>query len=211
MRTENLIAAIAADHQRRPSTSVGRAIAGAMGLGALASFALFMLLLGPRPDLLEALQTWRFDLKVAIVALAVAVAAIDCIRLASPVPPRPGWWRWLVPALLATAVAVELAVTPRGTWATRLVGTNALDCLAFISILAMAPLIALLVAMRSGAPISPARAGAAVGGLAAALAALLYALHCFDDSPLFVATWYTLAFVPAVIVATAAGRFVLRW
>lgn len=210
MRTENLIVALAADHQR-PSPTVGRAIAGAIGLGAVVSFALFMLLLGPRPDLLEALQTWRFDLKLAVVALAMAIAAIDCIRLASPVPSRPGWWRWLVPVLLAAAVAVELLVAPRETWATRLVGTNALDCLTFISILSAAPLVVLLAAMRSGAPVSPVRAGAAAGGLAAALAALLYALHCFDDSPLFVATWYSLAFIPAVLIAAAAGRHVLRW
>lgn len=210
MKTENLIAALAADHPRA-ATPVGHALAGAMGIGAVVSFALFMLLLGPRPDLLAALQTWRFDLKLAIMALAVAIATIDCIRLASPAPSRGGWWRWLVPALLASAVAVELVVAPRDTWATRLVGTNARDCIAFISILALAPLVALLVAMRSGAPVSPARAGAAVGALAASLAALLYALHCFDDSPLFVATWYTLAFTPAVIIATAAGRYVLRW
>ena len=210
MKTDNLIAALAADHPRA-SVPIGHAIAAAMGLGAAVSLALFVPLLGLRPDLLEALQTWRFDLKLAIVALAVAVSAIDCLRLASPLPSRHGWWHSLVPALLVSAAAVELVVAPRDTWAARLVGTNALDCLAFVSILAVAPLIALLVAMRSGAPSSPARAGAAAGSLAASAAALLYALHCFDNSPLFVLTWYSLAAIPVVLVGAAVGHRLLRW
>jgi hypothetical protein len=210
MKTEHLIAALAADHPR-PAAPVWQSMGLALSVGMLASFALFMTLLGPRPDLGMALQTWRFDLKIAIAATAVAVGAIEVLRLARPVPSPSGWWQWLVPLMLAGGVAIELAASAPNTWSSRLIGSNALDCLMFISVLAAAPLVALLVAMRSGAPVSPTRAGAAVGGLAASLAALFYALHCFDDSPLFVATWYTLALIPAVAVAAAAGRYVLRW
>ncbi|WP_348647537.1 NrsF family protein [Rhizobium leguminosarum] len=43
------------------------------------------------------------------------------------------------------------------------------------------------------------------------LRATIYALNCFDDSPLFVATWYPHA---TALVATAgyfAGNRCLRW
>src|SRR6185503_372260 len=96
-------------------------------------------------------------------------------------------------------------------WGTRLVGSNSMICLTAIPLLALAPLAAVLAALRSGAPSSPALAGAAGGLLAAMAAATLYAFHCFDDSPLFVVTWYTLATVPVMIVGAVAGRRVLRW
>ena len=47
--------------------------------------------------------------------------------------------------------------------------------------------------------------------LAAACGATLYAFHCFDDSPLFVATWYSLAAIPVVAVGALAGYRFLRW
>ena len=68
-----------------------------------------------------------------------------------------------------------------------------------------------MLALRAGAPASPALAGAMAGLLAAACGATLYAFHCFDDSPLFVATWYTLAALPVVIVGAVAGHRLMRW
>lgn len=183
----------------------------ALGAGMLVSVVLFMVLLGPRADLAMALQTWRFNFKIVIAALAVIVAAINFIEIANPVPSRPSAWRWLLPAMLAGGIIVELITTPAASWSVRLVGSNASSCLTFISIFAAAPAVTLMLVMRQGAPLSPARAGAAVGGLAAAAAALLYAVHCFDDSPLFVATWYTLAFIPPVVASTSAGRRLLDW
>ena len=68
-----------------------------------------------------------------------------------------------------------------------------------------------LAMLRSAAPASPALAGAAAGLLAAASGAALYAFHCFDDSPLFVVTWYTLAALVVMAIGALAGRRLLRW
>ncbi|MGE3917527.1 MAG: NrsF family protein, partial [Hyphomicrobiaceae bacterium] len=89
--------------------------------------------------------------------------------------------------------------------------TNALVCLSVMPALSLPPLALALIAMRSAAPSSPAAAGAAVGRLAAAVAASLYALHCFDDSPLFVAVWYPLATLPVILLGSFAGQRLLRW
>ncbi|RTL73692.1 MAG: DUF1109 family protein, partial [Bradyrhizobiaceae bacterium] len=43
------------------------------------------------------------------------------------------------------------------------------------------------------------------------LGATLYASHCADDSPLFVATWYTLAAAFVTLIGAMAGRRVLRF
>jgi hypothetical protein len=54
-------------------------------------------------------------------------------------------------------------------------------------------------------------AGAAAGLLAGGLGAVLYAIHCPDDSPLFVALWYVPAVALVVLAGAAAGSRVLRW
>ena len=73
------------------------------------------------------------------------------------------------------------------------------------------PLAAVLAILRSGAPASPALAGGAAGLLAAAAAGALYAFHCFDDSPLFVVTWYGLAALLVIALGAVAGHRLLRW
>ena len=60
-----------------------------------------------------------------------------------------------------------------------------------IPLLSLPLLAGALIGLRHGAPARPAVAGAIAGMLSAGLAATLYASHCTDDSPLFVATWYT--------------------
>lgn len=211
MKTDRLIEALVADRVA-PARPIAMVLAGALALGGLVSLVVFVVELGVREDLAAALATWRFDLKLGLVALAVVLAFGLCRALAAPTA-GSRTLRRLLPllALAAALVAVELAVAPAATWGRRLVGTNALFCLTFIPILSLAPLAAALLVLRRGAPASPALAGAAAGLLAAASGALLYAFHCFDDSPLFVMTWYSLATLPVVALGALAGHRLLRW
>jgi hypothetical protein len=210
MKTDQLIAAMVADRTVRPALS--RRLGLSIALGGLLSFGLFWLILGPRHDLGPALATWRFDLKVALMVLAVVLAFGLCRTLARPVSPaHPGRPLLLLLAAIAAAVGAELCLVPQQQWLTRLIGSNSLICLAAIPTFSAAPLLAIFVALRSGAPASPALAGAAAGLLAAACGATLYAFHCFDDSPLFVATWYSAATAIVIAIGTAAGRRYLRW
>ena len=211
MKTKDLIAALVAD-RAASRLSFARGFALAWLAGGVVSLGLFFVVLGLRRDLAAALGTWRFDLKLVLVLLALVLAFGLCRVLGRPVAaPHPG--RRLLPlaVLAAAAVAIELLVVPPASWGTRLVGSNALVCLTAIPLLALAPLATVLAALRSAAPASPTLAGAAAGLLAATAAASLYAFHCFDDSPLFVATWYTLAAIPVVAIGAIAGRRLLRW
>ena len=210
MKTEQLVAALVAD--RTGARSLTRTLLLALLAGGVTSLGLFLATLGPRKDLAPALETWRFDLKLVLVGLALVLAFALCRALSRPVPvPHPG--RYLLPlvALAAAAIVIELAVVPMDAWRTRLVGSNALICLSAVPAFSLAPLAVLLAMLRSAAPASPALAGAAAGLLAAASGATLYAFHCFDDSPLFVVTWYTLAALLVVAIGALAGRWLLRW
>jgi hypothetical protein len=147
-----------------------------------------------------------------MVLISLGLSFALCLECARPDPPAHPMRRLLPIAMLAVlAVVAELAILPKASWSTRLIGSNSLICLSAIPMLSMAPLAAVLTILRRGAPASPALAGAAAGLLAATSGATLYAFHCFDDSPLFVVTWYTLATIPVIAAGALAGRRVLRW
>ena len=94
---------------------------------------------------------------------------------------------------------------------TRLIGSNSRICLTAIPLMSLPLLAAALIGLRHGAPARPAVAGAIAGLLSAGLAATLYASHCTDNSPLFVATWYTSPPRSSTAIGALAGSKVLRF
>jgi hypothetical protein len=210
MKTDKFIDALVTDRATR--SSLRRSLVGALIVGGLVSLVMFLATLGVRTDIRAALATWRFDLKIVLVLTALALAFGLCLAVSRPIATGREFLRLLPLAALATiAVGIEVVVLPGAAWANRLIGSNALVCLCAIPLLSAAPLVAMLAMLRGGAPASPALAGAAAGLLAATAGAALYAFHCFDDSPLFVVTWYSLAAVPVILLGAFAGRRFLRW
>ncbi len=212
MRTSELIAALAADPVAEP-VHMRRRFAGALALGVVGSLALYALFVGPRPDIAAALGTVRFNLKFAD-ALALALPSLLLfVRLERP-DAKPGalaLWLFAPLVLLAAAVAVELIVVPPDEWMARLVGHNMRYCTTMIPMMAAPILVALIIAMRAGAPQHPAWTGALAGAAAAGIASFFYATHCPDDSPLFVATWYPIATLVCAGAGALLGRWVLAW
>lgn len=212
MNTNDLIKAIARD-AAAPRPSLGLLLLGACGLASVIAAIVFSTLLGPRPDFAEAAHTSRFLLKFVITATLAVTALFQVAELARPVSRSSHRVALLAiaPAILLAALLIEIATIPAAEWGARLVGTNSLICLTMIPLIGMGPLAVFLAALRYGAPTRPGLAGAACGLLAGGLAATFYAAHCFDDSPLFVATWYSLAIAILTLAGAAAGRFILRW
>jgi hypothetical protein len=212
MDTNDLIRALAADtRQTTPSLSAmwWGAAAGAVALAA----AVFLAALGPRPDLMAALETPRFVFKF-VVTITLAASAFGLVRALSR--PEEHWRQVLpymaaAPALLVLAAIAELAVLPADTWAATMIGRNSMVCLTYISVIGIGPLAVFLLALRRGAPTRPALAGAAVGLLAGGIAATFYALQCTDDSPLFVATWYTIAIAGLALIGAGLAHRFARW
>jgi hypothetical protein len=181
--------------------------------GAVLAVALFSVTLHTRPDIGEAFRSPAFVYKL-ITALSLAATAGALLpQAARPLPVARSRRTILIaaPALLAVGVAIELYLQPAALWLPRLVGHNAAHCLSIIPFLSAAPAGCLLVALRQGAPSQPTLAGAIAGLIAGGLGAALYALTCPDDSPLFVATWYTIAVAIVTGLTAYAGRHLLRW
>jgi hypothetical protein len=113
--------------------------------------------------------------------------------------------------LLAVAGTAELASWPSSRWLDLLIGSNAAGCLLLIPVLSVLPLAAAFGVLRRAAPARPPVAGAVAGLFAGAIGAALYATHCTDDSPLFVATWYGAAIAFVTGIGAVLGKKLLRW
>ncbi len=212
METEQLIRTLAADNVYR-ARPVGVVLALALLAAAPVSMAMFLAALGVRPDVMTAMHNPFFDLKF-VVTLALAIPAIVVsLHLSRPEASLRGWaWLLLIPAVIVAAgIAGEMMTPQRLPMMTRLIGSNSRVCMTAIPLLSLPLLAGALIGLRHGAPARPAVAGAIAGLLSAGLAATLYASHCTDDSPLFVATWYTIATALVTAVGALAGSKVLRF
>src|SRR5580700_638552 len=212
METEQLIRTLAADNPHR-ARAVGVMLTLALLVAAPVSVAMFMMGLGVRPDVMTAMHNPFFDLKFAVtLALAISAIAVS-LHLSRPEASLAGWaWLLLIPAgILAAGLSGEMMLPQRLPMMTRLVGSNSRVCLTAIPLMSLPLLAGALIGLRHGAPARPAVAGAIAGLLSAGLAATLYASHCTDDSPLFVATWYTIATALVTALGALAGSRVLRF
>lgn len=174
---------------------------------------LFFATMGFRPDIEAALKSLRFVVKLVLTAVLFLAAANMVARIARPGARlrRSAMSLMLVPLLVATAVLAELAAVPSRDWVARMIGHNAHECLSLIPLLSAGPLAAFILALRQGAPENPGQAGAVAGLAAGGIAAAFYASYCTDDSPLFVALWYTLAIGIVTGAGFLAGRRWLVW
>jgi hypothetical protein len=184
-----------------------------LACGGAAAGLILLFVLHLRPDLGAQLASPRLWLKLATM-LTLTAASLGLVwRLATPgAEVKP--WLWalgLAPFILGLGVLAEALATPASSWPARLVGHNAFFCVTLIPLLSAAPLACLLHVLRRGAPADPGLAGAAAGLLASGVGATLYALHCTDDSPFFVAAWYSVTIAIVTLVGYVAGRRRLRW
>jgi hypothetical protein len=211
MKTEELIRVLEADRLVEPRVGWSLQVALLFGTGVVAS--IFFTAIGFREDIVSALGTVRFLFKFVIVVPIAVLAIGGTFRSATPVS-SPGWWGWslLVPAiLLVVGVFAELIAVPRSLWIAKLIGSNSVNCMTIIPILGAGSLIMLILALRQGAPSNPGLSGALAGLAASGIAATFYATNCFDDSPLFVITWYPLAASTLVLAGYIGGLRYLRW
>jgi len=212
METEQLIRTLAADNAHR-SPRVGLVLALALLAAIPVSVALFLTQFGVRPDVMTAMHNPFFGLKfVETLALAIAAIAVS-LHLSRPESTFQRWaWLLLIPVgILAAGILSEMMIPQRLPVMTRLIGSNSLVCMVAIPLMSMPVLAGALIGLRHGASTHPAIAGAVAGLLSAGLAATLYASHCTDDSPLFVATWYTIATALVTAIGALAGSKILKY
>lgn len=211
MQTDDLIELLTKDAKVRVRFAHVFLIALAVGLAV--SAGLLLSTYGIRDNMAEAIETPRVQFKLGLTLLLALTSTRLAFLIGKPgISLRSAVLSLLWPLLLLLAgIATELIVLPQGAWETSLKGQHWSFCLVFVPTLAVAPLAALLYSVRQGAPENPGLAGALAGLSAGGIAAAIYAWHCPDDSPLFVATWYTIAISVVTAMGFLLGRRLLRW
>jgi len=210
MKTEELIALLATDTRRvRPiCPDVLLATFGPI----LVAGSLLLMVLGIRSDLDSAvtspLVVWKWLLPGLLVAAGISLA----LGLSRP-ESRQGkaWWVVLVVAAFGAVLVVSRAVTlPPTNWMAAIRGQTLLVCLASISSIGLTGLVGGLAILRRGATTRPGLSGLVLGLGSGGAAALLYALHCNEDDPMFFVTWYGSAILAVGVIGAIAGQRVLR-
>jgi hypothetical protein len=122
--------------------------------------------------------------KVPANRFIVAMAAVFLLQIARPGAEGRNFLLFVsLPFLATAALASEaLASAHCSTWGNTIVGSTWLACLLTIPFLAVVPFLALIWALRVGAPTALKRAGAAAGLVAGGLSATACSLPCLDHS-----------------------------
>ena len=211
MKTDRFISVLAADKMadtRAASTENAMWLLAATIVAAVTFYAVF----GFREGLANAPVLTPTAMKLCFTAPLAFVGLLITQRLAQPGAPRAGRIALLViPILVLTGVLVfDVAQNGMIDWRARLFGRTALVCPPLIIAVSLLPFIATIRALKAGAPEEPPFAAAIAGVAAAGIGASVYALHCPEDSPLFMAAWYSLSAVAMAGVGVASSRW-LRW
>lgn len=211
MKTDDLITLMT--HDAPVGLRYGRALMLALGAGIVVSAVLLVVTVGLRHNMASVFETARVLFKIVVTLVLAVLAAWLAMRIGRPAAETrfPALLLGVPLAMVAAAVVIELFTLPSDAWRASLVGQNALFCLFFVPVLSLAPFTGLFWALKKGAPENPTAAGAAAGLAAGAIAAAIYAWHCPDDSPLFLATWYTIAITGVTAMGSLLGRRWLRW
>lgn len=196
-----------------PARPLARRIALAFAIGGASAMLLWLSGFGLRGDLAHAIATPHFAAKLGL-ALVLSGAAFACCLAAARPSGRvrsAGAVLVGVPVALAALVVAQLDRMPVFSWRDVWLAGEPIACVASIMLIAAPVMLAMMIALRAGAPRSPARLGAFAGLCAAGLAGALFGLSCPIDSPIYVATWYGLAALLLAAIGALAGRRWLAW
>jgi hypothetical protein len=212
MKTGDLINALVED-QGIKEPLFGLRLGVRMVAGLAVSLVIFFLFLGVRADFQTAMTDPHVVFKFIFAASLFGSLLPMVVYAVRPEIHLASLMRWFVLPLLVLGggVAAQLLTSPPDFWLSGMMGRYPTACLRNIPVLAIGPLTVLLLMLRGGAPTQPVATGAAAGAVSGGLAAFIYALHCPDDSALFVALWYSLAIGIVTVIGGVLGRYWLRW
>jgi hypothetical protein len=213
MKTDDLITMLAQGPDVALAPRPSRATILPLLAGVLASALLMWVLLGVRPDLLQAVLRPAFWVKVTFSMALAATGWLAVRRLAAPGASTrmlPVYLGLPVLAIWTIAGAMLLdsapALRPELFW-----GSTWRYCPWLIPLLSLPVLAAVLRVMRTLAPTRLRLAGAAAGLASGATAAVVYCLHCPEMSPIFVGFWYLLGMLVSSAIGALVGPRALAW
>jgi hypothetical protein len=214
MKTDQLIKMLATEPRGLTPVLPWSRLAFGLIAGLAASALLMVLWLGVNEDLIEDMSVPMFWVKVSF-GLALAATTFAVVKRLA----RPGV-RLSTPAeLFARVIVLALWIfgfvfwlnTPSLERPEVVMGQSWSQCPYNIAALSLPIFVATFWALRHFAPTQLMRAGGIAGVFSGAAAAFIYALHCTEYSPTFVALWYSLGIAIPGVIGMVLGRWLLRW
>lgn len=213
MKTDDLIKMLSTNVEPTDRSKISRELAGVVLFGAATSITIALLTTGLRSDLENAHTLYFLLLKFAFAGMVVSFGVFYLSRLSRPGGEKmrsPLWATAPLVAFLALA-AFALIAAPVVHLRTMIMGTEWLECLISIPVIAVVPFAAVVWFLRRMAPTDLVGAGGVAGVVAGGMSAMGYALHCTDDSLPFIAVWYGGAIVLCALAGAVLGPKLLRW
>lgn len=169
--------------------------------------------LGLRADLMEAMVSAGFAMKIAFLVTLVAIALWGLRKgaRAGAADPVPLGLICVPLVLLWSLGALELARLPAASWRATVLFYEWPVCLLSIPLLSALPLVALTLVVREAAPTHLRYCGALTGLCAGGLGALAYAAYCLNDTPVYVGVWYVAGIAAVTAFGWLMGPRMLRW
>ncbi|MDZ3992404.1 DUF1109 domain-containing protein [Pseudomonas sp. Teo4] len=213
MKTDDLIALLAAGEGPVDRHALARRLVLALLGGALAAVLMTVAIFGVRSDLALVAHTPLFWAKLALPGSLALLGLWLTQRLARPGVKGGALWGLLgLPLLLVwLGAAASLLGAPVEARADLILGRTWRTCPLNITLLSVPTFIAVFWAVRGLAPTRLRQAGAAGGLLAGATATLAYCLHCPEMEVPFWGLWYVLGMLVPTVVGAALGPRLLRW
>lgn len=209
MKTDDLIDLLARGAGPAPRAVVAWRLGPSALLGAMLAMGLAVAI-GLLP--MGHLASSGMALKLAYAAALATAASAWLARIARPAAPQRlqrGGVVAVLAVVLLTGTLLWLAA-PAESRVVLFLGRSWRSCPWLVALLSVPALALLLWALRGLGVTQPRRAGLAAGLLAGALGMGGYALHCPEQSPVFVAFWYSLGVAVVAGLGAWVGPRVLR-
>ena len=214
MNTDDLISNLSGGDVRQAASRTPAILI----FGTLASLAigvgLSVMWLHPRPDFEASLSEPSHLVLLKIVFMVSIVAlGLPALTLLSSPGSRLGWFAVAVTVPFVTMIALALhQLTPSLAQDVNLLAKGAwTDCLVQIPALAFPSFVILTILVRRLAPTNLRRTGAYIGLLSGAIGGVAYAVHCHDDTVVFVGLAYSTAVLLIAAVGALLGPKLLHW
>ena len=210
--TENLIDDLAGGLKAVPAGSLERRLMLAVMAGGLFVFALVVGLTGLRPDLIAAIATSSFWVKLVYTGTIALIALAGARHLARPEVSGIKLAYFAVPVgVLILMAIVEMSSAPTDQRSALIFGNSWRECPVLIAALSL-PLLAIFLRLFAGfAPQRPRLTGGVIGLAAGATTAMLYSLHCPESAMTFLLLWYSAGIAIIAVIGAIVGPRILRW
>lgn len=215
-RLDALLDALAADLQPVKPLS-DRPVQLVLALMLALAAALVVVLLGARSDLLAGQPGAMFLMRFGTLATLSLISVAAVLAQAHPGVGRSheGWGQaWKVAAGMAAlyplAGAVQAVADPGHAMAMAAMPSG-WQCLGVSLGIAALCAVPMVLHLRRGAPVAPARAGLMVGLAAGSLGALAYNIHCPVSDMVYIGLWYGLAVAGAALAGRLIVPRLVRW